>query len=572
MITPMKKTYILTQAKDHAASLEALRELGLVHVAHVQPPAGKELNDVLAQIQSLEKALAILEPFKAAEQKASPNATYHAAEVVKLDQEAKQLREQLVALQTQINTWEPWGEFEPNDVRYLAHHGVHLNLYEVSEKDFKKAKNDLVAITSDGKLTRSVGFNLKNVPYREVNLPAHGLKHLRREAHHVETKIKNIEKIISEHGRYYQSWTKTLEAQRNDVELHKAAAGMGQHDDLSYLQGFCPVDRVGQLKAGAQKNQWGLLIEDPSDEDRPPTLLRNPDSIGMVKPIFDFMNIMPGYREQDVSFVFLLFFTLFFSILIGDAGYGTVFLLLFALVHKKSGNKADRKIFLLGYTLSAGTILWGVMTGTYFGTVLTANLIKPVVPWLTVNEHVQQLVFTIGVIHLSVAHGWRAYNQLSVKNWSGFIDIGWTLILWACYFAVLYFVVNAPLSPLTLPLAAAGGILIAVFSKFDIIGLFLGSLGAFGDIVSYIRLFAVGLAGVAVADAFNNMGMSIGFSNPGSAIGACLVIGLGHILNMVLSMFAILVHGIRLKVMEFSGHLGMEWTGAQYQPLKKTVV
>jgi V/A-type H+-transporting ATPase subunit I len=79
----------------------------------------------------------------------------------------------------------------------------------------------------------------------------------------------------------------------------------------------------------------------------------------------------------------------------------------------------------------------------------------------------------------------------------------------------------------------------------------------------------VGLSGVAVADAFNNMGMSIGFSDIGSALGACLVIVFGHILNMVLSMFAILVHGIRLNVMEFSGHLGLEWAGFRYQPLRK---
>ena len=568
----MKKIYILTQAKEQVNALEALRDLGLLHIEHVHAPSGSTLNDVCGQIQDLEKALAILEPFKGAVQKESTNGLKDAQEVVKLDQEIKQLKEQMAALDLQIKTWEPWGEFEPNDVRYLAHHGIHLNLYEVSAKELKKAERDLITIHSDGKSAKAVGINLKHAPLREVALPAHGLKTLKHQAHQLGHRIASVEKIISEHGRYYQSWAKTLETKRNDLELHKAAAGMGQQEDLVYLKGFCPADQVEALKAGAQKNHWGLLVEDPSDEDRPPTLLKNPDTIGMVKPIFDFMNITPGYREQDVSFVFLLFFTLFFSILIGDAGYGSVFLLLFAFVHKKVGKKVDHKVFLLGYTLSVGTIIWGVMTGTYFGTALTSNLIKPVVPWLTVNEHVQQLVFTIGVIHLTVAHGWRAYNQLRVKNWSGFIDIGWILILWACYFAVLYFVVNAPLSPLTLPLAAAGGILIAVFSKFDIIGLFLGSLGAFGDIVSYIRLFAVGLAGVAVADAFNNMGMSIGFSSPGSAIGACLVIGLGHILNMVLSMFAILVHGIRLKVMEFSGHLGIEWIGTQYQPLKKTVV
>lgn len=568
----MKKIYILTQAKEKAASLEALRELGLLHIEHVNPPSGKTLSDLHGQVQNMEKALAVLEPFKTAQQKESPNGSHHAEEVLKLDQEAGQLAEQLTALDLQIKNWEPWGEFEPNDLRYLAHHGVHINLYEIPAKKLKKASGDLIPVYNDGQTAKAIGINLKHAPYREVALPAHGLKALKHQAHQIEHKIKNIRSIISEHGRYYQAWSKTLETKRNDLELHKAAAGMGQTEELVYLKGFCPSDQVDALKIGAKNNHWGLLIEDPSDEDRPPTLLKNPDSIGMIKPIFDFMNISPGYREQDVSFVFLLFFTMFFSILIGDAGYGSVFLMLFAFVHKKAGKKVDHKVFLLGYTLSIGTIIWGVMTGTYFGTTLTANLIKPAVPWLTVNEHVQELVFTIGVVHLTVAHGWRAYNQLRVKNWTGFIDIGWILILWACYFAVLYFVIHAPLSPLTLPLAAAGGILIAVFSKFDIIGLFLGSLGAFGDIVSYIRLFAVGLASVAVADAFNNMGMSIGFSNPGSAIGACLVIGLGHILNMVLSLFAILVHGIRLKVMEFSGHLGIEWTGTQYQPLKKTVV
>ena len=97
----------------------------------------------------------------------------------------------------------------------------------------------------------------------------------------------------------------------------------------------------------------------------------------------------------------------------------------------------------------------------------------------------------------------------------------------------------------------------------------LSVMNFFGDIVSYIRLFAVGLAGVAVADSFNQMAMSVGFASPGAAIGALLILGSGHLLNMVLSLFAILVHGIRLNVLEFSSHLGMEWTGMPYNPLRK---
>ncbi len=110
------------------------------------------------------------------------------------------------------------------------------------------------------------------------------------------------------------------------ISFEEVNADMGLEDAFAYLSGFVPVDRIDNLKKSASENSWALVMKDPEEEEMPPTLLRNPKWVTMIKSLFSFLDITPGYREADISMFFLMFFTVFVAMIVGDAGYGLVFL------------------------------------------------------------------------------------------------------------------------------------------------------------------------------------------------------------------------------------------------------
>jgi len=179
-----------------------------------------------------------------------------------------------------------------------------------------------------------------------------------------------------------------------------------------------------------------------------------------------------------------------------------------------------------------------------------------------------KLTFTIGIIHLTVARLLAASKKLPSPT--AVADVGWVLILWCVYFVANQLVLSEPMPGFAMYLLYGGVALVGLFANFqkNIIKGLLLSLGnlpldiisSFSDIVSYIRLFAVGIATVTVAASFNDMA---------GGIAAPLVLVLGHGLNIILAMMSVLVHGVRLNMLEFSGHLGQEWSGKEYKPFKE---
>jgi V/A-type H+-transporting ATPase subunit I len=191
------------------------------------------------------------------------------------------------------------------------------------------------------------------------------------------------------------------------------------------------------------------------------------------------------------------------------------------------------------------------------------------------------LCFLIGAVHLSIA---RLINFIrSLPKLVAFGELGWLSILWGMFFVVRYIVLQETLNPVGIWLVGAGMILIVFFGeqkgKF-FKGIFLGlvrlplsildSIGSFSDIVSYVRLFAVGLATVAVAANFNAMAAGVGFGSIPSGLISAFILFFGHTLNIVMGAMSVIVHGVRLNMLEFSGQLGMEWSGVPFKPFKET--
>jgi len=188
-----------------------------------------------------------------------------------------------------------------------------------------------------------------------------------------------------------------------------------------------------------------------------------------------------------------------------------------------------------------------------------------------------QLSFIIGVTHLTIARLLSAYRNRRTIN--ALADIGYAIVLWAAFFLANYLILNKPLPGITATLLIVGAILIAVFANFQknilkgilmtLVGLFFGVIGAFADIVSYIRLFAVGLASYIVANSLYTLAVGEGINNVVSGIIAAIILFSAHALNIALSMMSVLVHGVRLNLLEFSTHAGIQWAGKAYNPFKE---
>ncbi|MCA9409469.1 MAG: hypothetical protein KC733_12320, partial [Candidatus Omnitrophica bacterium] len=467
-----------------------------------------------------------------------------------------------------IKQWDSWGDFDPADIEYLKEKGVYIYLCEIPHNDKNQIVNGavlhVISETKKSKLCVLISREKIDLPWEVLKPPAVRLKEMFVLQDKEKEELMNLEQKLRENSRYIEHFENALMDAQEKLNFSEVVSGLRKENQLVVLKGFCPKEQCEELKNYTKDNQWGVLIENLSEEDVPPTLLKNPKWLDPIKPVFSMINVMPGYKEFDISLFFLLFFSLFVGMLVGDAGYGVVIAFGAAIVHFKMAKKIKSStIFHLVYLLCGCTVLWGILTGVYFGQQWLPKNIQPALPWLADIKNLQMLCFLIGAIHLSIAHIWRGINKL--PSLAILSDVGWLMLVWVMYCLANMLVLGNPLLPIAKYLLMAGISFVVLFSKpntnpLKAIGPGLGDLllniiNTFTDVVSYIRLYAVGLATVAVADAANSMGI----------FGALPL----HALNIVLAAMAILVHGLRLNVLEFSGHLGMEWAGIKYNPFKK---
>jgi V/A-type H+-transporting ATPase subunit I len=296
--------------------------------------------------------------------------------------------------------------------------------------------------------------------------------------------------------------------------------------------------------------------------------------------IFDFLHIYPGYWEWDVGWVFLPFFSLFFAMIVGDAGYAVLLLILTAVLQWRL-KQVPSYVFHMMYIAGGVTLVWGVLTGSYFGIPTLPRFAESLqVAWLADRDNLIDLCFLIGAVHLSIAHVWNAVSFVREGVWSKVAaQVGWLIFLWSMFFLARQAVLGRSMPEALLYGLAVSILLVALFMKtpkeartewIDLAMLPLTFIGSFVDILSYIRLFAVGYASVAVLAAFNDMAASIGFDSVVTAVAASLLLLFANALNIVLAGLGVLVHAVRLNTLEFSTHKGLAWQGHNlYTPFAK---
>jgi len=585
MIVPMKKATLIVQEKDAQEALVKLRSLGIMHVEHQKQPKGEDIAVLKEDLALANRAIEILSTpeflkQKQTQQKQAPlDWKFIAKHLIDLNKRLTQLEEYSFTLKAGITQWQPWGDFDPGQIEALRQKGIYIGLYEVPLKEIKTLPAGLIArqiYTSSG-----VGHYLLiaqqgiKASFKEAPLPKMGLEDMRKRLYEDGRMMAIIRDGICKYLAYLGG-LKSVKAQlAKKIEFSEALRGMGQIENLVYLRGFIPFDKEALLEKTAARGNWGFLIEEPTAEDAVPTLIRNPRWVALISPVFKLLEIVPGYRELDISPVFLCFLSLFFGMIIGDAGYGALYFLLTFLLQKKfSGRMKDQRVFFLFYLFSACAIFWGLITGTVFGQEWYSKAgLYPLVPILNDLKFLQAFCFFLGALHLTLAHlmqGMRKMPSLTVLA-----DLGWIALLWAGFFIARTLILDAAYPAFVNKMIISAIVPVVIFSNpqkniLKMLGQGLGTLllslmNNFTDVVSYVRIFAVGLAGVTISDTINTL--AGGFSD--NFLLKFLILFLGHSINIVLGPISVLVHGVRLNVLEFSGHAGLSWGGVSYKPLEE---
>ncbi len=347
------------------------------------------------------------------------------------------------------------------------------------------------------------------------------------------------------------------------------------------MRGYVPLSKAAALHAAFVGAPMAVFVRDLEPGDEPPTLLVGPRWLEQAHAVFRAVGILPGYDETDVSLPFLCFLTLFSAMLIGDAGYGAVILLGALYVLRRSARRpgGPPQMARLCATIGAGAMVFGAMSGVWFALPqgdLPAVLQALQAPWLAdadagAPQRLMLLCFVVGAVHLTLAHLMAAF-RVGLQP-SSLAHLGWIGATWLMFLLARSMVLGAG-NPAFLPALAISSVaLIALFMTpwrrlkqewFLHVMLPLNLVSNFVDVVSYLRLFAVGSAGVAVAASFNEMAARA-HAAYGLLAGAGVLL-FGHSLNLLLCVMGVLVHGVRLNTLEFSSHIGLQWSGTPYRP------
>lgn len=604
MIEKMKMVHIVTSAAHKEEMLQGLREIGVMHLAEKQSAD----RDVAERYQNMAQTAMALKDYADPKSKESApvlsddNFNEMYAGVREAMEQKTALSQEISGAKSEIDRISAWGDFSPAELDALREEGYDFHFYRMSDKDFGAAAADenvkIIRLASIDKQCTAAVLGTLPPEYAgtEFVLPEKGVAELQKDISTCEEGIKECNKTLEAASVHDASFKDQMLKLQDEVNFSAAEATTQSDDEFVWISGYIPEEDLEAFKKMAAEKGCAYAVDEVADDDdKIPTKVKYNKLTKLIQPVFDILGILPGYREQDISLWFFLFFTLFFAMIIGDGGYGVLILIgTIALTVKQK--KVTDVSFLL-YVLSIATIIWGAVTGTWFGMESAMNV--PILKSLVIPQfatypqffgldasvpqnQIMKFSFTIGAIQMALGSILSIKNKIPKKDLSWVADVGWTIAVIAMYLLSLFLVIHENIN--IKPVFAAIGVafvLVVLFGGMspdktfgqglkaglaDSFTVFLNTISCFGNVMSYIRLFAVGMAGVAISQSFN--GIAAGMSGPLVILGVVVVL-IGHALNIIMCFLSVVVHGVRLNVLEFSGQIGLEWTGIPYEPFKK---
>ncbi|PKL25461.1 MAG: hypothetical protein CVV47_05230 [Spirochaetae bacterium HGW-Spirochaetae-3] len=608
MIAPMKRVFVLLAPRDKREGLRELRRLGVLHLEPMSGVGG-EYEELVAARDSVREALGLLSEFKAepsTDDMSAREGIELAAAIRGFDADAKSAYADTLVIVREMERIRSWGDFDPALASSLAEKGVPLRFAEIPIKKIPSIPEALDYVLlgqakGQARLAFLAGPGVElPLDCVEFRTPEKSLSTLEAESEHARSRSETAREAIAAKAPLAGVLGRALAKIEREEAFEAARSGMASGEGVAWFSAWVPAKDEKRLSDAAAKAGWGLLLDDPLDEEQPPTKIENNAIVRMIQPVFDFLGTVPNYREYDISALFLIFFTIFFAMIFGDGGYGSIMFvagLALAVKAKASGKPVPDFIRLL-LVMSGTTVIWGALTMSWFG--MPVEKIPSVLQSLSVDwisnanpesgDNVKVLCFMLGLVQLSIAHIKNIAKEFPSPKFLG--QLGQLAMVDGMFFLVLNLVISATKYPLpmwALYTVGVGFVLNFMFAGYEggknffaalgksvlasaanIVSVFLGVVNIFADIVSYIRLWAVGLAGLAISQTVNNMAGPM-FGKAIMFVAGVSLLVFGHGLNIIMSVLSVIVHGVRLNVLEFSSHLGMEWSGYKYEPFRDTV-
>ena len=615
MIQKMKKLTFLVTGKEYEQFLTDIRELGVLHIQELQSGAtSPELQDSLALAERYNNALKALDfvadtytfDVKGQSQPAdaSKGLTLINEVEAKLDEENK-LKHHIDNVDKAIESLLPWGDFDWASVGRLSTAGYQVNFYSCPSKMFKAEWNDeyfaqIISEASGKSYFVTFSTDTPDIAAEKLQLPSESLSYYNKEKEGLEKQLQDVRKYLYQLNVEQRGSLLAGQVENdNDISLSKvhlnteSVAG----DAVKLIVGWTLEEKSEEVVAYLENNHVFYEMEDPKLEDDVPVQIKNDSYSRLFEPILR-MYSLPKYHDLDPTPFFAPFFMLFFGLCMGDAGYGLIILLVSLILRKKLS--ADMKGYsTLGVFLGIMTMVCGALTGSFFGIDLNQAdwaFLAPIKPYFisdanfTLFGYSPMMVISvlIGLLQVLLGMSLAGVKAARMYGWKyGVGKLSWVIALLsaiAC-FGLPFCGVALPVVVTYVLYALMGVSVLGIFffnspdknifmnfgtGLWDTYGM---ATGLLGDLLSYIRLFALGLTGGILGGVFNSLAIDLTVDMPWVIrwLPMFIILLLGHGINFALCMISSFVHPMRLTFVEFFKNSDFEGGGKEYSPFKMKV-
>lgn len=606
MVTKMTKYSFILLSEQTEGFLNSLQELGVVDISRSLKPIDEQSSEMLAEADRAKKALSILAACKAGSDKDFKFDGCPVDAVLETQDRIAESAAESAAAKKEIAVRQPWGSFRSEDIHKLESQGLKLRFYSCMKKKFDPSWAEIQPLEVISETESKVFFVTVSPAEEEYSFPIEAIPAPEGSVNEAEEKLSLLQSKLEKEQQLLanlKSCSDEIRKAYNDslsrLDLYFAEAATEKAVDnyLTVLTGFAPTSDDKRLCASFDSMDIYYSHEAATKEDNPPVKLKN-NWFAKNFEVLTGMYGVPAYDEFDPTPVLGPFFMLFFAMCMGDAGYGILLMLIALVLRLKMKDSSLGKMHRLIAFLGGMTFVVGIFLGTFFGmSILEASWAPAWLKGLCIDGWfpdakiagfpVQMvLAVAIGVLHICLAMIIKTINftkrfgfKKTVATW------GWTTLIVGGLVVVslgMTEVLSAEAFKWTIiALAVVSGLAIYVFNTpgrnpllnigsglWDTYNMVTGLLG---DVLSYIRLYALGLAGGMLGNAFNIMGtMILDIPVPGVNWVFCIIILIfGHVLNLAMSCLGAFVHPLRLTFVEYFKNSGYEGSGAKYNPLTK---
>ncbi len=588
----MTKYDFILMSGDADAFLEKLQSVGVVDITRSLKPIDEESEKLSARAEVYRDALSALKEVEKAEDPGQ-KPTDFAVEVMETVRDKEAIEAQLPQLRKDADELVPWGQFDAKSFDRLKETGLKLHFYKAKAID--PAWKEQYALSEISNLGGNSYFVVVSdsddydFPLKELPAPDRDYAAIEKQIADLEAQVKEKEHRLAQLKWHEPVIQAELDKTLSKLDLHLAnvAGEKADEDYITVFEGFAPAENEPALHDMLEKENILYLVDKAKADDNPPIKLKNNKFVSMFEMLTD-MYGRPKYDEFDPTVFISIFFMLFFAFCMGDAGYGLVLILASLGLKKVLG-----KIAPLGVTLGIATTVVGLLFHTFFSVdMLTWSWLPEGVKRIMLPSKIagydgtMVLALLVGIVHICLAMIVKTYQSTKVKGFANSLGTwGWTLL-------IVGGVIVGGLALMGVMDKALTKWIVIVLGSLSALGIFFlndlkrnpllnfGSglwdtyntaTGLLGDVLSYLRLYALGLAGAKLGEAFNAIGVQALGDGGVGWIWFILIVVIGHTLNVAMCVLGAFVHPLRLNFLEFFKNSGYEGTGRRYKPLSENI-